>query len=325
MLRLPRKGGILASVAFALCLVTNSAAAVAQGPTGGGIGCDPSAPVVRSNDELTAGETFQRAITDVRRLGIAVEFCELRADTLTLVLGEGAFTAASTDYNLSRLFAAYRALTEYSPTTALELRFEDRVVGWYTVEGVTWLDRPAVRAAVPRTPAGEEEVVLTEEERRRGIHFSAGAGGGSFDRQCRGCEIESKVGVSGFLSVGRWLGSKSVIGVEGAGWMKDDTDRRRWVYSAMAHVTRYAGAASGLFLRAGAGLVGYSDDFDFSATALGFSGRLGYEFGGGKARVLPYVGYVRSFDGTDLKRDGEDVDFNFVISQLQFGVGVTIY
>jgi hypothetical protein len=71
--------------------------------------------------------------------------------------------------------------------------------------------------------------------------------------------------------------------------------------------------------------VGYSDDFDFSATALGFSGRLGYEFGGGKARVLPYVGYVRSFDGTDLKRDGEDVDFNFVISQLQFGVGVTIY
>jgi hypothetical protein len=37
------------------------------------------------------------------------------------------------------------------------------------------------------------------------------------------------------------------------------------------------------------------------------------------------VGYVRSFDGTDLKRDGEDVDFNFVISQLQFGVGVTIY
>jgi hypothetical protein len=41
--------------------------------------------------------------------------------------------------------------------------------------------------------------------------------------------------------------------------------------------------------------------------------------------VGPYVGYVRSFDGTDMKRDGEELDFNFVISQLQFGLGISLY
>ena len=44
----------------------------------------PATPGARPNDELMAGETFQRAMTDVLRLGIAVRFCELRPDTLTL-------------------------------------------------------------------------------------------------------------------------------------------------------------------------------------------------------------------------------------------------
>ena len=43
----------------------------------------PATPGARPNDELMAGETFQRAMTDVLRLSIAVRFCELRPDTLT--------------------------------------------------------------------------------------------------------------------------------------------------------------------------------------------------------------------------------------------------
>jgi hypothetical protein len=40
---------------------------------------------------------------------------------------------------------------------------------------------------------------------------------------------------------------------------------------------------------------------------------------------VPYLGYVRTFDGVDLKRNGDDVGFNFVISQFQLGLGVSVY
>jgi hypothetical protein len=289
----------------------------------------PSPAGGRTNEELMANETFQRAMTDVLRLRIAVGFCELRQDTLTLDLGDGAFTSASTEYNLSRVHAAYRGLTEFRRESALELRYQDRLVGWYTFGGLAWTEKPKPQ---PATPAAQAEVTAAAEAPddtvRSGLHFNAGFGGGAFDRQCAApdCDhIDSEIGVSGFLAIGGLLDPKTVLGVEGTGWTKEIGNLRTQVYSIMAQVTRYAGSTSGLFLRGGVGLVGYDTDADFSATALGFSGRLGYEIGGGKVHVVPYVGYVRSFDGTDLKRDGDDVGFNFVISQLQFGLGVSVY
>ena len=284
---------------------------------------------MRSNEQLLANENFERAVADVQRLRIMIGFCELRGDTLTVELGDGVFAAASAEYNLGRLYAAYRALTEYNPESALELRFEDRLAGWYTTGGLIWVDRPAPPPAAQQPPTaaapGDAQVPpAPEDQSRSGLHFGAGLGAGSFDQQCRGCEIDSELGLAGLLSVGRWLGQKTVLGVEATGWSKERSGRRAVVYSLMAQATRYVGATSGLFLRAGAGLVGYSDDFDFSATAPGFAARLGYELGAGKVRVVPYVGYVRTFDGTDLKRDGEDLGFNFVISQLQFGAGIAV-
>ena len=284
---------------------------------------------MRSNEQLLANENFERAVADVQRLSIVIAFCERRGDTLTVDLGEGAFTAASAEYNLGRLYAAYRALTEYSPESALELRYQDRRAGWYTTAGLTWIERPAPSPAAQQPPTvaprGDTQVSPSPEgQSRGGVHFGAGLGAGSFDQQCRGCEIDSELGLSGLLSVGKWLGQSTVLGIEATGWSKEQSGRRAVVYSLIAQVTRYAGETSGLFLRAGAGLVGYSDDFDFSAAAPGFAARVGYELGAGKVRVVPYLGYVRTFDGTDLKRDGGDVGFNFVISQLQFGAGIAV-
>lgn len=287
-------------------------------PAGGG----------RANEELMVNETFQRAMTDVLRLGIAVRFCELRPDTLTLDLGDEAFFSASTEYNLSRLHAAYRPLTEFRRESVLELRYEDRVVGWHTGGGLTWTEKPTVRRP---TPPGAEATAAAEapeapaDAPRTGFHFSAGLGGGAFDRQCAGCEIDSEIGPSAFLALGGLLDRKTAIGIEATGWMKDESGIGTQVYSVMAQVTRYAGLTSGLFLRAGVGLVGYRNDADLTATGPGFAGHLGYEFGRGKVHVLPYLGYVRSFDGIDLKRDGDDVGFNFAISQLQFGLGLSVY
>jgi hypothetical protein len=279
----------------------------------------PATPGARPNQELMASETFQRAMTDVLRLEIAVRFCELRPDTLTLDLGNGASTSASTEYNLSRLYAAYRALTEFSPETALELRNEERLAGWYTIGGLTWTEKPAAPPTEPVGEEGEDETV------RSGFHFNAGVGAGAFDEQCRDCEIDSETGFSGFLSLGGFLNPLTVAGVEGTGWTKDVSGISTQVYSAMGQVTRYLSATSGLFLRGGVGLVGYHDDADFSATGPGFSGGLGYEFLEGKLHIVPYFGYVRTFDGIDMKRNGDPVGFNFVISQFQLGLGVSVY
>ncbi|HEY9506199.1 MAG TPA: hypothetical protein VIQ27_09525 [Gemmatimonadales bacterium] len=327
MSRLRQMVGTFAFVAATGCLLATGRAGASQ------LVCpDPSEPGqpatagARPNDELLASETFQRAITDVLRLEIAARFCETRPDTLTLDLGEGAFTSASTEYNLSRLFAAYRALTEYAPETALELRREDRLAGWYTAGGLAWTEAPSPAPPAPTPegqPAGQDGP--GEVASREGFHFSAGAGAGAFDQQCRDCEIDSEVGFAGFLSLGGLIDEKTALGVEGSGWTKSESGVSALVYSAMGQVTRYASATSGLFLRAGVGLVGYHDDQDRSAMGPGFSARAGYELGRGKLHVFPYVGYVRTFDGIDLKRNGNDAGFNFVISQFQFGLGVSLY
>jgi hypothetical protein len=57
----------------------------------------------------------------------------------------------------------------------------------------------------------------------------------------------------------------------------------------------------------------------------GFSARAGYDLPIGRVHLSPSLAYVRSFDGIDLKRDGDEVGFNFVISELQFGVGISLH
>ena len=75
---------------------------------------------------------FRRAIEDVQRLGIVIHYRELRPDTLSLELGDAAFTGASTEYNLGRLYLAYRGTIAYGPDGALDLRHGERRVGLYT-------------------------------------------------------------------------------------------------------------------------------------------------------------------------------------------------
>ena len=49
-----------------------------------------------------------------------------------------AFTAASTEYNLGRLYLAYRGTTDYTSSGALELQHGERRVGLYTKSGLSW-------------------------------------------------------------------------------------------------------------------------------------------------------------------------------------------
>ena len=240
------------------------------------------------------------------------------------------FATASNSGALVRLDPARGTHDEFLPAGALPdpngitITSDGRslfVAGWYTIGGLTWTERP-VPATPPPAEAESEQAVDTA---RGGFYFNAGVGAGAYDQQCRGCDTESEAAVAGYLALGAFIEPKTVLGIEGTGWTKDQSGVSAQVYSAMAQVTRFVSASSGLFLRGGVGLVGYHDDQDGSATGPGFVGRVGYEFLRGTVHVAPYFGYVRTFDGIDLKRDGNDVGFNFVISQFQLGLGVSVY
>jgi transposase len=97
-----------------------------------------SAGQARTNDQLLESVGFRHAISDVHRLEIVAGYRELRPDTLTVELDDAAFTSASAEHNLARLYLAYRETTHYSSEGVLELRHDGRRVGWYTRGGLTW-------------------------------------------------------------------------------------------------------------------------------------------------------------------------------------------
>ncbi len=175
------------------------------------------------------------------------------------------------------------------------------------------------------TPVASRPELSPNANPRSGFHFGLGLGGGTTDFACDGCNVASETGFSGFLSVAGSVRPATLLGVEGTGWTKSESGASAQVYSVMANVTQYLSATSGLFLRAGAGLVGYREDTDsgdLSARAPGFSGRLGYEIGAGGVAFVPYVGLVRTFGGADMKLNGENLRLNIAISNVQFGLSI---
>lgn len=93
---------------------------------------------IRTNDQLVENVSFRSTVDDVLRLEIITGFRELRPDTLTVDLGDEAFTSASAEYNLGRLYLAYRGTTDYSGEGALELQHDGRRVGLYATGRLTW-------------------------------------------------------------------------------------------------------------------------------------------------------------------------------------------
>ncbi len=180
----------------------------------------------------------------------------------------------------------------------------------------------APQAPSPTVPNTGLGAASADKGRRSSFSFGLGLGAGIFDTICDGCDSPSETGFSGFLSLAGGIGEKTFIGVETTGWTKEEDNLSTRVYSVMAHVTEYASTENGLFFRAGLGLVGLSADADLSANAFGFLGRVGYELGSGGLVVAPYVGLVRTFSGAELKQDGDEVGFDFALSNVQVGLSI---
>lgn len=93
---------------------------------------------IRTNDQLMENVSFRSTVADVLRLELITGFRELRPDTLTVDLGDEAFTSASAEHNLGRLYLAYRGTTDYSGEGALELRHDGGRVGLFAAGRLTW-------------------------------------------------------------------------------------------------------------------------------------------------------------------------------------------
>ena len=188
---------------------------------------------------------------------------------------------------------------------------------------------PVLGSNGPSVAAMSQPPVAEVARSRSGFHFGLGLGAGAADVTCDGCLFDSEAGFSGFVSLARSVGKKTLLGIEATGWTMETLGTPNRVLSLMAHLTEYLNRSSGLFLRTGLGVIAYREDNegrpDVSATGLGFSGRLGYELGRGRVAVVPYVGYLRSLGGAGVKVDGDDVDPDVTISNFQLGLSVALH
>ncbi len=311
----------------------------------------PSAPneIVSERAQLER----RRAVGDLVRTGLATTVEQGPPGVLRIGVGRSFHSHPARQYYFTQLESAYHGWAIDQQPLVIELWEGGKKIGEYTERAfsigpsyTTPRDCPdsattglcsslgqvppaataqgpdAVPPAAP--PASTRKVID-----RSGFNFGLGLGSGTMDFACHGCDsLTSQTGLSGFVSIAASAGEKTLVGLEGTGWAKNQSGATPRVYSLTAHVTEYWNTRSGLFLRAGLGLVGYhegNDSGDRSASAFGFSGRLGYEVGVGGFAVVPYLGLVRTFGGADMKVDGEDAALNVAISNVQFGLSVAAH
>jgi hypothetical protein len=295
-----------------------------------------------------------QAVGDMLRTGLVTTVEQGRVGILRVGVGEKFHSHQAREYYFTRLAVAYHTWTVDGNPLIIELWETGGKIGEYTdgalligaghttpldcpeaaTTGLCSLGKsgqqeaPSVTAAAvlsPQTSPGGRPAPARE---RSGFHFGLGLGGGAMDTPCDGCDFASETGFSGFLSVAGSVGERTLVGVETTGWTGSQSGRTARVYSVTAHATEYLSPTSGLFLRAGLGVVGYHQDTDSgsrSANGLGFSGRLGYELWTGSVAFVPYVGIVRTFGGADMKVNGEDEGLNVAISNVQVGLSIAAH
>jgi hypothetical protein len=322
----------------------------------------PSAPNEIVSERVKAERN--RAVGDMVRTGLVTTVEQGPLGILRVGVGEKFHSHQAREYYFTQLAVVYHTWRADSRPLTVELWEGGRKIGEYadrtflTGPGhTTPLDCPEAAttglcslatsvqqetpsdtsaAFSPQTspgsmpaPAAARSGTSTNVRERSGFHFGLGLGGGAMDTPCHGCNFASETGFSGFLSVAGSVGEKTLVGVETTVWTGSQLGRTTRVYSVMAHATEYLSPTSGLFLRAGLGVVGYQQEADTgddpSASGLGFSGRLGYELGAGSVVLVPYVGIVRTFGGADIKGNSQYAGWNVAISNVQVGLSIAAH
>jgi hypothetical protein len=102
----------------------------------------------RFRAELLQDKGFRLVFGDLQRLKVVLDFHESRWGLLKLMIGPGYPTVSSADFNLERLYRAYKAASYYSNDVVVELWRDGAKLGEVTDDGV--LVGPDYK--VPREP-----------------------------------------------------------------------------------------------------------------------------------------------------------------------------
>jgi hypothetical protein len=157
--------------------------------------------------------------------------------------------------------------------------------------------------------------------RRSGFWLNIGAGYGSGDFNCDGCDTDREGGYAGQLALGGTLSETLLIGVESNGWAGSDP----WGFDdammgTLAGVVYFYPSATGnLFVKGGAGLAswrleasGQSED----DTGFGFLAGVGYDLPiARKFSITPVFTYQHGFMGDKAGLQG--------VTQNAYSIGAT--
>jgi len=169
-------------------------------------------------------------------------------------------------------------------------------------------------------------------QERQGFWIGLGGGYGSADVSCDGCDGDSREGsFTGFIKLGGTLNEHVLLGFEGNGWIKEEDGTTVTLGSGAFTVTFYPQAASGFFLKAGAGFSYIDTSFDLgtldasiSKTGWGVLAGAGYDIRVGRNFSLtPCVNWFYGKPG-DLTFEGETLG-NWSQNVVSFELGLTFH
>jgi hypothetical protein len=86
--------------------------------------------------ELLQDKEFRLVFGDLQRLKVVLDFHESRWGLLKLMVGPGYTTVSSAEFNLERLYRAYKAASYYSNDVVVELWKDGAKLGEVTDDGV---------------------------------------------------------------------------------------------------------------------------------------------------------------------------------------------
>lgn len=170
-------------------------------------------------------------------------------------------------------------------------------------------------------------------QERHGFWIGLGVGVGSAQVTCDDCEGGRETAGIGHIALGGTLSEHLLLGVDLNGWSKEQEGLTVNLYNALATLTVYPQASSGLFLKVGAGYSFADNDLHNGSTTVtvDFGNGLGLVAGAGydvrvwrNVSITPAVSFWYGRHG-DVRLAGETLFGNWKHNVVDFTVGVTFH
>jgi len=167
---------------------------------------------------------------------------------------------------------------------------------------------------------------------REGFWIGVGFGYGHSSLSCgSGCSFTDASkggGGAGFIKLGGTLSPKVLLGGEVNAWVKDVSGTTEEVGNVSAALYYYPAAASGFFLKGGAGFASYilhNGGTSVTASGVGLIAGLGYDVRVGRMISLTPTGNFYWGSDGDLKDGGTVLIPSVKHTTFDFGLGITFH